>query len=205
MINYEFLDVNLSNDVSCYNVLVEKYLRQYIFESVNNRRIGIFAGATKPPHKGHYQAALMASEQNDIVYILISNSDRDGITPRVALQIWQLYAQTIPNLSIQIAKSSPVREAYELVDRLNQDPEAAIITVNLYCDQDEMSRYDRIDQYSANLAGVNKIPTPRVCSATQLRAALAEGNRRAVYSFLPNNVKKDQVWNILTKANGGRR
>lgn len=185
--------------MSCYNVLVEKYLRQYIFESVNNRRIGIFAGATKPPHKGHYQAALMASEQNDLTYVLISNTDRDEITPHIALEIWQLYAKTIPGLSIQIAKGSPVREAYELVDRLNQDPEAAAITVNLYCDQDEMDRYDRMTDYSSNLKAVNKIPTPRVCSATQLREALRLRNKKAVFAFLPEHVNRNQIWNILTR------
>src|SRR4051812_44513196 len=126
-----------------YQVLVEKYLSLYNNDDVN-KKIGIFAGATKPPHIGHYKAALLASEQNDLTYILISNTDREMVTPHMALEIWHIYAQTIPNLRIQISKASPIREAYELVDSLNQMINAPDTTVNLYCDADEMERYNSI-------------------------------------------------------------
>ena len=44
-----------------------------ILESIQNReRVGIFPGAFKPPHRGHYLTAANACSQNDTVYILMS-------------------------------------------------------------------------------------------------------------------------------------
>lgn len=40
------------------------------------RRIGIFPGAFKPPHVGHFETALSACKNNDIVYIIVSTKSR---------------------------------------------------------------------------------------------------------------------------------
>lgn len=163
-----------------------------------NKKIGIFPGAFKPPHKGHYQAAVMASNENDIVYVLISNGERDGVTAYQAFEIWELFKQTIPNLDIKVSKGTPVRDAYELVDRLNQSVEAPDITINLYSDAEDMSRFDRMEKFGENLKVINRKVTPRIASATQLRQIIAKGNQKAFINFYPTNIKTGKIWKMLT-------
>lgn len=45
-------------------------------EDTNVNRIGIFPGAFKPPHVGHYTTALNACKNNDSVYIYVSTKSR---------------------------------------------------------------------------------------------------------------------------------
>lgn len=40
------------------------------------RHVGIFPGAFKPPHIGHYYTALDACKNNDLIYIYVSNKAR---------------------------------------------------------------------------------------------------------------------------------
>lgn len=55
----------------------EKLYKSIITEQdVNVLKIGIFPGAFKPPHVGHYTTALNACKTNDRVYIFVSNKSR---------------------------------------------------------------------------------------------------------------------------------
>ena len=48
-----------------------------ICEQDNNvHKVGIFPGAFKPPHMGHYYTALNACKNNDLVYIYVSKKER---------------------------------------------------------------------------------------------------------------------------------
>lgn len=42
----------------------------------NVHKVGIFPGAFKPPHMGHYYTALNACKNNDVVYIFVSKKER---------------------------------------------------------------------------------------------------------------------------------
>ena len=55
----------------------EKLYKSIITEQdVNVLKIGIFPGAFKPPHVGHYTTALNACKTNDKVFIFVSNKSR---------------------------------------------------------------------------------------------------------------------------------
>lgn len=55
----------------------EQLYRSIITEQdVNVLKVGIFPGAFKPPHVGHYTTALNACKTNDKVYIFVSNKSR---------------------------------------------------------------------------------------------------------------------------------
>lgn len=49
----------------------------------NVHRVGIFPGAFKPPHAGHYYTALNACKDNDVVYIFISKKSRALTTQNI--------------------------------------------------------------------------------------------------------------------------
>jgi hypothetical protein len=60
-----------------YNRFEDLLTSRFIEEEQEwNRTIGIFPGAFKPPHRGHYLTAARACEACDVVYILMSDQPR---------------------------------------------------------------------------------------------------------------------------------
>lgn len=135
-------------------------------ESKNRTGIGLFPGAFKPPHRGHFETVRQAAVENKELVILVSSSDRDGITATDSLTIWNIYKPYLPkNVSIYYAQGSPVTIVYQIVDILNNDvftptervqapiPVAQEVAnklskvsspyeVNLYASEEDMKRYD---------------------------------------------------------------
>jgi hypothetical protein len=64
-----------------FNQLYNKLFYEQL-GGVNN--IGIFPGAFKPPHMGHYYTALNACRDNDQVYIFVSKKSRALSTQNIA-------------------------------------------------------------------------------------------------------------------------
>jgi len=135
-------------------------------EQSSNFSIGFFPGAFKPPHKGHFQTALQASKQNDSVAIIVSGSERDGISTDKAFQVWNVYRKYLPNnVNIFNVAGSPVTTIYQIVDIINNGqftptakvlaptPDAKNISeiytkinqkkdVNLYASEEDAARYN---------------------------------------------------------------
>jgi|3_EtaG_2_1085321.scaffolds.fasta_scaffold69115_1 hypothetical protein len=103
----------------------------------NDRVVVLVPGSFKPPHKGHYEMVKQYSETHPQgqVHVLISapsaNSQRrtkDGklITPAAAKQIFELYAQSLNNVTISVSEfPSPVTAAFESLKTL--DPGTTVI------------------------------------------------------------------------------
>lgn len=52
-------------------------MQQYLWESPGDfHRIGIFPGAFKPPHLGHYNVIRQACQENDEVFVFVSKNPR---------------------------------------------------------------------------------------------------------------------------------
>ena len=111
-----------------------------VFEELSSSlKVGLYPGAFKPPHIGHYQAALDALKRNDVVYVLISGQTRgDGdskITPEQSKAIWEVYKQyngddnlkiaVVPNSMDRItnAASTVITATYDVVHLLNNNGE----------------------------------------------------------------------------------
>ena len=97
----------------------------------NDREVVLVPGSFKPPHKGHYEMVKTYSEMYPAgqVHVLISapsaKSERrtkDGklITPAAAKQIFELYAQPLSNVTVNVSEyPSPVTAAYETLKTLD--------------------------------------------------------------------------------------
>lgn len=142
-----------------------KLFKEYV-ENKTRTGIGLFPGAFKPPHKGHFETVRQAAVENKELVILVSSADRDGISSTDSLTIWNIYKPYLPdNVNIYFAQSSPVTVVYQIVDILNNDvftptqrvqspiPVAKEIanksskasspyTINLYASEEDMKRYD---------------------------------------------------------------
>jgi len=82
--------------------------------------VGVFPGAFKPPHKGHFDTVKKAAQENNIVFVIISAIDRDNITSKESLNIWNIYKPYLPkNVHYIMVSGSPVLVVYHIVDILN--------------------------------------------------------------------------------------
>lgn len=166
--------------------------------------IGFFGGGFNPPHLGHFEAAKMAAQENNDVYIIISPQARDesNINLSKKMAVWELFKPLLEQYKAKIhiipADVSPIGTVYEYVATLNESPEASNITVNLYTDPEEAGRYSNMPKYASNLKGFEIKPTPRVASGTEFRALLASGKKYDAFRLLPQGVDKEAIWRILT-------
>ena len=166
--------------------------------------IGFFGGGFNPPHIGHYEAAKIAAQKNDDVYIVISPTARDesNITLHKKMAIWELFKPLLEQYRAKIhiiaADVSPIGTIYDYVATINESPEASNIFVNLYTDVEDSGRYSNMPKYTTNLKGFEITPTPRVASGTEFRALLASGKKYDAFRLLPQGVDKEAVWRILT-------
>lgn len=93
---------------------------KFFLESREATSVGIFPGAFKPPHKGHFDTVKKAAAENNKVFVLISAIDRDNITSQDSLAIWNIYKPYLPkNVHYILVSGSPVLVVYHIVDILN--------------------------------------------------------------------------------------
>ena len=93
----------------------------------NYKRIGLFPGAYKPPHRGHYHTANVSASKTDSLYIVISNAPREDINGEVARDVWEIYKTYIirdnPGTDVQIKMldfaASPVAITYQIANIIN--------------------------------------------------------------------------------------
>lgn len=151
-------------------------LRQ-IFESKGS--VGIMFGRFNPPHKGHKAAWEMASE-NKHWYIGTNESTvgpKDPLPYDVKVEamkaIWPEVATHIVSETSWLTLASKVYEKF------------GNVTLNVYTDEEWVIK--TLMQYNGSknthghyhFTNINPIPTPRLSSATALRAAVAAGDRGA--------------------------
>lgn len=167
------------------------------------KKIGIFAGAFKPPHLGHFRIAQQSCKQNDETHIYISIIERDGFDANLSRKIWNIYRKALPGAIIYVTENSPVRTAYMHVDQLSQSPSAPDTIVYLYCGEEDMKRYDRIMDYIGKLKGLYRIKTPRLYSATNLRTAITTGQLESVMDKFPgkqDGIDPAKIYRIIARA-----
>jgi len=135
-----------------------------IFEDASSHlTVGLYPGAFKPPHIGHYQAAVDSLKNNDIVIVLISGQDRgegEGkITAEQSAEIWKLYKMHLGDNNLKIvrvpthvdklsnAKSTVITATYDIVHLLNN--KGSYVSTGRFTQEHPVARrvYNSIDGY----------------------------------------------------------
>ncbi len=109
-----------------------KYLAEIIIEPTP-KKVALYPGAFKPPHRGHFELVQRLSKVSDEVLIIISPIARDGITAQQSLSVWKLYLPLLPKTKVVISDvASPVSYVYDFKIILEKIPFLSIIDILLY-------------------------------------------------------------------------
>lgn len=169
-----------------------KYLAEIIIEPTP-KKVALYPGAFKPPHKGHFELVQRLSKVSDEVLIIISPIARDGITAEQSLSAWKLYLPFLPKAKVVISNvSSPVSYVYDYVKSNPQQD----IQVAFGKDEGERyksflnkEKYPNVKVYDAgNIEGL---------SASGLRAAIKSSNPVDIAKYLPQGIEVNDFLNAL--------
>lgn len=166
-----------------------------------------FPGKFKPVHKGHFEAANFLSKQPNVnmVYVIISNVEKFGITDKDSLRMWTDYLKASPNNNIKVkisTEGSPIKDIYREV---NQNPDWPKVYVAAAKEEVENEGYfkDLIAKFPDRVESIIIPDQFGRISATQMRDALKRGDFKKFAEFLPaaaynKGITKD-VFGMLTK------
>lgn len=165
-----------------------------------------YPGKFKPPHKGHFEAAKYLASKNYInkVYVIISNVTKFGITPQDSYNIWIEYLKAEPNPKIEVSiskESTPIKDIFSF---MADNPDVSPVYVAGGAEEVEgIGYFDSIQKRFPNRVRKETIPDQfgRI-SATQMRAAIKDGNYEEFTKFIPDSaynkgVAKDVFGQLL--------
>ena len=165
-----------------------------------------YPGKFKPPHKGHFEAAKYLASQNyiNIVYVIISNVTKFGITAQDSLYIWQEYLKAEPNPKIEVSiskESTPIKDIFAF---MADNPDISPVYVAGGAEEVEgIGYFDSIQKRFPNRVRKETIQDKfgRI-SATQMRATIKNGNYEEFVKFIPDSaynkgVAKDVFGRLL--------
>jgi hypothetical protein len=181
------------------------------------RKITIYIGSFKPPHKGHLFLVkkmlkmTKAEKKGDypgIVYIFISNKEREPcgkITGVVSKEIWKEYIKTLPvkdQARVKLILSSlpsPTQTAYGFVNKLAKKGDIFyLIKSAKNADNTRFAsllnmKKKGIDMYEMVLPGYENL------NASDMRNALYNDDKKEFSKYIPKMsiINKNKIWNKL--------
>jgi hypothetical protein len=169
-----------------------KYIAEIIIEPTP-KKVALYPGAFKPPHRGHFELVQRLSKVSDEVLIIISPIAREGITAEQSLKAWKLYLPLLPKAKVVISdKASPISYVYDYV---KSNPQQDIEVAYGKGEEDRYKaflnkeKYPNVKVYDAgNIEGL---------SASSLRAAIKSFNPVDIAKFLPQGIEVADFMNAL--------
>ena len=205
------------------NVPPLQKLDEDVAEGEVKRKIAVFPGAFKPPHRGHLNVVLALLKKGAyMVYIFISPLDRKTpsgkpIDRSVSEQIWNIYLQAagVSDRALVLSGpfNTPVQNAYEVLkggvpDYIPRPGDLIIPAASDKPDKRGKPDYNRFLNFHKGIDGMidgvipanimnwyYEAPKEDPMSASKFRAALDTGEN--LESFLPKGVDPDAVLSVL--------
>lgn len=172
---------------------------------ITMKKIGIFTGKFKPPHKGHYEIIKQALAENDQVRIYVSDKPEGGIDADIAIKILKKYLGKEPNIIIEKTSISPVRSAYRFIYALGEANDAPNHAITLYAAPDDMARFDKVHQYAGKIKNIKKVNTGRAKFSNgekdlygkDLRRFLKVDDFESFKQGIPTQINPKTIWKML--------
>jgi hypothetical protein len=167
-----------------------KQIGKRIAEEIANEAGPCFyPGKFKPPHKGHFDAALNLASRNYVtsVEVIISNKVVDGITPEDALAIWQLYLDAKPNPKIKAKISTEESPIVDIINYLKANPSVNPVYVAVGNDEKDDVEYGKSlkDQFGDRVRTLTVQEKAGKISAPYLRELLRIGDYDSFKEAVP--------------------
>ena len=185
---------------SLANFLVENILNEEV-----NPITALFGGGFKPPTAGHLEVVKKAINNNpeiDKVIIYVGGKVRNGVTQDQAIEIWNKFYKPQINKPVEILPSvAPVKDIYRYA---KNNPEETVYWVIGAREgreddlKDIANRSISIDKYPNLQLKTTSTPDGGM-SGTNARKAIVNNNFEEFERYLPDNVDKNAIWDILTK------
>ena len=182
------------------NFLVENILNEEV-----NPITALFGGGFKPPTAGHLEVVKRAINNNpeiDKVIIYVGGKVRNGVTQDQAIEIWNKFYKPQINKPVEILPSvAPVKDIYRYA---KNNPEETVYWVIGAREgreddlKDIANRSISIDKYPNLQLKTTSTPDGGM-SGTNARKAIVNNNFEEFERYLPDNVDKNAIWDILTK------
>jgi len=189
--------------------LIRNIIKEVLADRKNANKkikIGIIGGGFKPPTKGHFSLAEKALEEiPDLDKLLIYVGGRvrkdAAITQKQAIEIWKLYAKKLEGNITILPADQPISKPYS---QASKNPETEVYWFlgirnnkdKKEADERESHLRKNPDKYP-NLNAIRITDTGTDVSGTKARRALLDNNKELFFTYLPDEVDKEQVWNLI--------
>jgi cytidyltransferase-like protein len=154
--------------------------------------IGIFPGAFKPPHKGHFDVVKKLLQKVDQVVVLVSPKTRDGVTADESVAVWELYKKYLDGpVEIRVAGVTPVGEAYDVV---KNNPDTDFV---LAFGKNEIDRFkNMIKNPNATIFDAGEVEG---VNATGLRDVLKKNDQDKIIKYIPDGVTVEEFLQAINR------
>jgi hypothetical protein len=185
-----------------------------VLSEQDGKRIALFPGKFKPPHRGHFDYVNKIARRSDVdeVIVLISPVDYPEVNNNQSLDIWNEYLKNgESNITAKIAEyRSPVQAVYEFVaDPKNATDGDTVLLIKSSKDMGD-TRFDRAQSYAerhnpgVNVEDIVEDPIQSrdgtVYSARDMRKAISDNDRKSFISYTPPSADGDALWKTLTRT-----
>jgi len=184
--------------------LTKELIKHLLPESIEGKEVtALFGGGFKPPTAGHLEVIQKAIQQYpeiDNIVIFVGSKVRDGITQEQSYKIWEDHYKNLIDRPVRVLKSkSPIGDIY----RYSKDNPEDTLYWLLGAREDKK---EDIEDIASRTISIEKYPnlthktitTPGGgMSGTNARIALKNNDIEAFKTYLPDNVDKNEVLDIL--------
>jgi hypothetical protein len=184
--------------------LTKELIKHLLPESIEGKEVtALFGGGFKPPTAGHLEVIQKAIQQYpeiDNIIIFVGGKVRDGITQEQSYKIWEDHYKNLIDRPVRVLKSqSPIGDIY----RYSKDNPDDTLYWLLGAREDKK---EDIEDIASRTISIEKYPnltyktitTPGGgMSGTNARIALKNNDIESFKTYLPDNVDKNEVLDIL--------
>ena len=178
------------------------------------RKITIYIGSFKPPHKGHLSLVkkmlkmTLPEKKTDspgYIYIFISKKERNpcNITGEISKEIWKTYIETLPikdqsRVKIRLSHlPSPSQTAYGFLNKIAKKGDTFYLIKSIK--DTSNTRYESFDSKKGITIKKLILPGYKNLNASDMRQALFNNNKTKFNTYLPklDSQKKKEIWDKL--------
>jgi len=194
-----------------------KTFKDFYLKEQTGRKIGLFPGSFKPPHKGHFNNIKYFADQVDDLYVIVSEPSEKSarktpagkkVTGKKAAEVLEQYIDKLPLKNVEvIVNPQPVKYVLDFLKEQTNPGDQVLLGVGGV--GDDAKRFAMADKYTPEGVTFNISEAPMTpgepgskLSATDFREILDDLTIEKLMPYIPDEFKDNRnvvmsVYNIL--------